>query len=136
MAKARVWTCQRVQGGKKCGYLNPRRKQICQRCGKRRPQTKQPRHRAALSGLTYEDYIKINGGERCGICGRSRSPSGRRLCKDHEHRDDGLARGLLCVRCNRNLPSWCDVAWLEAAIEYLLRAQVRAIAAESARIVQ
>lgn len=71
---------------------------------------------AALE-LDYERYIEINGGEVCGICGRK--PSARRkLDRDHCHAS-GVARGLLCARCNRALASHITVEWLQAAITYL-----------------
>lgn len=69
--------------------------------------------------LTYEDYIRLNGGEHCGICTRGRT-GGRRLDRDHDH-GTGTARGLLCSRCNRALPSWVTAEWLRAAIAYLER---------------
>lgn len=75
-------------------------------------------------GLSYEQYIEINGGERCGICGRKPSLT-RRLDRDHAHTIPPIARGLLCGRCNRALPSWVTVAWLQAAIAYLERAKER-----------
>ena len=85
-------------------------------------------------GLTYEDYVAINGGDHCGICGRGRSAT-RKLDRDHEHAKDGtgrkLARGLLCPRCNRQLPSWVTVRWLEQAIEYLVRYERRTHGSDS-----
>lgn len=37
---------------------------------------------------------------------------------DHDHRTM-IVRGLLCVRCNRNLPDWMTPEWLRAAADYL-----------------
>lgn len=73
---------------------------------------------AALD-LTYEDYVELNGGEQCGICGRPPSP-GRRLDRDHDH-VTGKPRGLLCHQDNRLLSWRITVPWLRAAIEYLTR---------------
>lgn len=70
---------------------------------------------------TYEDYILLNGGEFCGICGRKPRP-GRRLDRDHDHRT-GLGRGLLCNRCNRQLVNWVTITWLNAAVVYLNKGQ-------------
>lgn len=122
----RVWTCQRVKAGKKCSHVNPRRLQICTACGKRRPKTKKPAHMAALK-LTYEQYIKLNGGERCGICGAP-PKSARRLNRDHEHIGNGRPRGLLCAKCNRFLVQTryglvVTSEWLRAAADYLDRAE-------------
>lgn len=69
--------------------------------------------------IAYEDYIAINGGEFCGVCGRPPS-RGRRLDRDHDHQT-GRPRGLLCNRCNRNLPSWVTIEWLGKAGKYLER---------------
>jgi hypothetical protein len=69
--------------------------------------------------MSYEACVE-RFGERCGICGRERGA--RRLDRDHEHRGDGIVRGLLCARCNRNMPAWVDVDWLERATAYLRRA--------------
>lgn len=77
---------------------------------------------AALD-LSYEEYIELNGGEHCGICGRERSPH-KKLDRDHDHHTK-QPRGLLCNRCNRALPSWMNEAWLQAALTYLARAKSR-----------
>lgn len=75
--------------------------------------------------LSYEEYIAINGGEHCGICGAPPVP-GRKLDRDHEHVGDGVARGLLCKKCNRSLVKTrygleMTPAWLRAAADYLER---------------
>ncbi|MGH8525107.1 MAG: endonuclease domain-containing protein [Gammaproteobacteria bacterium] len=72
---------------------------------------------AALD-LTYEQYVEINGGEHCGICGKE--PDGRRLDRDHDHKT-GRPRGLLCWACNRQLRTWATVEWLRSAAMYLER---------------
>lgn len=77
---------------------------------------------AALD-LTYEQYVEINGGEHCGICGRQRGElpnPGRRLDRDHNHRS-GKPRGLLCREDNRKLKHWMTLDWLLAAVAYLER---------------
>lgn len=63
----------------------------------------------------YDALLKWQGGG-CAICGRP--PKNRRLDMDHDHRTMQV-RGLLCVRCNRALPSWLTEAWLRAALQYL-----------------
>jgi len=63
----------------------------------------------------YESLLLLQGGG-CAICGRL--PARRRLDMDHDHRTMQV-RGLLCVRCNRALPSWVTPAWLKDAAEYL-----------------
>jgi hypothetical protein len=112
----RVWTCQRVSGGVKCSTVNPRIKKLCTGCGKPRPATKVASHKLVLGEMSYDKWVELFG-EKCGICGRSPSAR-RRLDRDHDHKS-GNARGLLCARCNRALPSWVTVEWLLAAAAYL-----------------
>lgn len=119
MGRAKGWTCQRQTNGKVCKHHNLPRTRKCVRCGKARPPKCQPAHRSALN-LTYDEYIIINGGEHCGICGRKPSKN-RKLDRDHDHHTH-LPRGLLCSRCNRALPSWVTIDWLERAILYLRKA--------------
>ena len=116
--KARGWTCRRQSAGTVCLHRNPPRTRKCGRCGKPRPPKRQPSHMRALEA-PYELFVELNGGEFCGIC--RRAPKGRKLDRDHDHSGVGRPRGLLCVRCNRALPSWVDVEWLMCAVEYLRR---------------
>lgn len=75
-------------------------------------------HKRALD-RDYDFYVALEGGhERCGICGTG--PKSRRLHRDHDHRT-GKPRGLLCFRCNRNLPYYADAEWLDRAAAYLRR---------------
>lgn len=75
---------------------------------------------AALD-VPYEEYIVINGGETCGICGCGPSP-GRRLDRDHDHKT-GQPRGLLCWVDNKFLRAAMTLERLEAAVAYLKRAE-------------
>lgn len=118
---ARTWKCQRSTGGVRCGHSNPGRKQKCEACGEKRGPLKRPRHMAALD-VPYEEYVFLNGGEHCGICGRP-PKDGKRLQRDHDHRGDGHPRGLLCFACNRWLRGFMTVEWLRKAIAYLERAE-------------
>lgn len=74
--------------------------------------------------MSYEQFVELNGGETCGICGRGPSTR-RKLDRDHAHTVPPVARGLLCNRCNRALPSWVTVEWLRAAAAYLERTLTR-----------
>jgi hypothetical protein len=113
------WTCQRKFGTTPCKFVNDNRKKLCGLCGKPRPARRRPKHLVALE-LSYEEYVKLNGGEVCGICGAE--PGSRRLDRDHDHKT-GLPRGLLCWACNRQLRTWATVGWLRAAADYLERAE-------------
>lgn len=114
----RTWTCQRHADGQRCGWVNPRRKQLCECCGKRRPPTAKPKHLAALD-LDYAGFVALNGADQCALCGRLPSAN-RRLDRDHDHAT-GQPRGLLCARCNRALPRWVTPDWLRLAAVYLER---------------
>jgi hypothetical protein len=118
----KTWRCQRQTGGQKCLHDNPSRLRKCQACGKPRPPRKRPDHMKALD-LPYEHYIKINGGEFCGICGQTPKP-GKRLHRDHDHRT-GKPRGLLCFLDNRFLGNRVDGVWLRKAAWYLERHEDR-----------
>jgi hypothetical protein len=76
---------------------------------------------AALD-LPYSHYVEINGGEHCGICGRKPS-AGQRFHRDHEHKGDGAARGVLCFPCNLQLKHTSTIQWLRSAADYLERAE-------------
>lgn len=125
----RTWTCNRVEQSVQCGHVNARRYQKCQACGKKRPPSigRKSAHFEALE-ISYEAYIKLNGGEFCGICKRGPSAD-RRLDRDHEHYKQspgyGQPRGLLCPNCNRKLWPGIDSKWAAALLEYLLKAEAR-----------
>jgi hypothetical protein len=117
------WTCTRVENKLRCGHSNANRYRKCQWCGKPRPPRKQPAHRKALE-LSMEEYVELNGGPHCGICGKM-PKEGERFHRDHEHKGDGLARGVLCFRCNSALPTRVTLGWLRKAVDYLERAEER-----------
>lgn len=121
---SRTWKCQRVRGGERCGHINPKRKRICEACGLKRPPTKKLAHRHVLEVFPYSMWVEMFG-ETCGICGAEPKP-GKKLMRDHDHRaapdDPRGMRGLLCFRCNHQLPIWATIEWLEKALAYLKRA--------------
>lgn len=130
MAKGpRTWRCNKQQGGVPCHHVNPKRKQICERCGKKTLPPKKKAHEVHLD-LTYEEFVILNGGEYCGICGAPRSD--RRLDRDHSHIGAGFPRGLLCHSCNRTLSRRMEISakgdlagWLRKAADYVERAERR-----------
>lgn len=87
-----------------------------------------PRTPASLRkyGLTVDQWKEMleKGEGRCWICGKGGLT--KHLSVDHDHalEKEGalVARGLLCVRCNRALAAW---EWsdevIEKAIVYLIR---------------
>jgi hypothetical protein len=76
-----------------------------------------------LRDLSYEECVRINGGEHCGICGAG--PVSKRLQRDHEHKGKGALRGLLCYRCNIALPDYVTLEWMYTAVKYLERFEQR-----------
>lgn len=77
--------------------------------------------RRADLGVTLDDYDRMlaEQGGGCAICGAP--PKTRRLDVDHDHKT-GQVRGLLCVRCNRAVPSWTlSPEWFLAAARYVER---------------
>lgn len=107
---SRTWTCR------KCKTKLPRIKPRCPDCGTPRPNRKTAAQKALHE--TYEVWEQRFGAV-CNICGR-RASERRRLDRDHDHAS-GKARGLLCARCNRGLPSWVTAKWLRDAAAYLER---------------
>lgn len=77
------------------------------------------RHRALVRAVSDEEYASLleRQGGVCAIC--RRAPKTRRLHVDHDHHSMTV-RGLLCHRCNRNLPTWVTEAWLYDAAYYLV----------------
>lgn len=82
---------------------------------RRRKPTRASEHRALLNTVDYEGLLAFQGGV-CAICGGP--PKTRRLDRDHDHKSMEV-RGLLCVRCNRNVPDWVSPEWLDACAAYL-----------------
>lgn len=115
---AKAWKCR------KCEYRNRPRSRKCVSCGKLKPKKKIPAHMKVLSEMTYDDFVKLNGGEFCWICREMGIPhrEGRpfRYHRDHDHRT-GEARGLLCWQHNSLLKSWVNPELLMAAYKYLTR---------------
>lgn len=70
-----------------------------------------------------------NGGtDKCGICGAP--PTAKKNDRDHEHRDNGLVRGILCHNCNRAFGRRLEsaargdlVGFLRRAADYFERAE-------------
>lgn len=119
--RKRFWTCTRRTDGVKCNTLNENAKRKCTACGKPKPAARRPKHMVALEG-SYEQFVEINGGEFCGICGAA--PKTKRLDRDHCHKT-GTPRGVLCPICNRHLGHWYTAEWLRAAADYLDRHAAR-----------
>jgi hypothetical protein len=81
------------------------------------------KHIGETYGLTSAEYWEIHRaqGGRCAICTRA-TGARKRLSVDHCH-TTGLVRGLLCVRCNRDVLGHLrdDPAALRRAVRYLRR---------------
>jgi recombination endonuclease VII len=72
-------------------------------------------------GFQPGDYQRIyqHQGGRCVLCQRSTGAS-KRLAVDHDH-ETGLAYGLLCGPCNKDVMGWSrrDPAYFVRCIQYL-----------------
>jgi hypothetical protein len=80
--------------------------------------TKKKPTRAEQLGVNDERYEKMLEDQdgHCALCpGTGKT---RRLHVDHDHKT-GEVRGLLCYRCNRNLPTWVSPQWCIDAANYL-----------------
>lgn len=118
----RTWKCQRQIKGVRCAAENPKRRQICQTCGGRRPVTKRAAHHHVMDVFPYKTWVLFFG-ETCGICGNPPLP-GKKLHRDHDHRvkpgDPTLGmRGLLCYHCNLQLHFSITLERAEKQVEYL-----------------
>lgn len=96
----------------------------------RRKVSKTTQHEAYVQrvyGLGPGDYDRLyesqNG--RCAICERSKGIT-KRLAVDHDH-ETGLAYGLLCGPCNKDVLGWSrrEIGFFERAIQYLLNPPAR-----------
>jgi hypothetical protein len=113
----RTWTCR------KCRMTWPRTSRLCKSvdCDGKRPAKRIPKHREIMA-VPYERWVE-QFGEVCGICG-AKPAKGRKLNRDHSHREPYGARGVLCQRCNRYLPYFATVDWLLNAAKYLDRSPI------------
>jgi hypothetical protein len=76
----------------------------------------------------YEEFVLIQGGEACAICGAGRGQ--RRLHIDHDHGTMAL-RGLLCFPCNVLIRKRWTVEMLRAAADYLESPPLRGLDEDS-----
>lgn len=78
-----------------------------------------------ISADEWDVILEFQGGV-CALCAEKNSRYGRNKGKpkplntDHDHKS-GLTRGILCVGCNRKIPEWMTIEWLEAVLKYLKR---------------
>ena len=110
---ARKWRCR------SCMSMNEPRTRKCGACDRKRPPRRRAKHLAAK--LSYEEHVKRNGGEWCGICGNPPKEGGKRLHRDHDHVGAGMARGVLCFRCNAAVRTYMTLEWSRALVAYLER---------------
>lgn len=70
------------------------------------------------------DVILAFQGGVCAHCKEKNTKYGKNkgqpkpLHTDHDH-GSGLTRGILCAGCNRRIPTWMTIEWLEKTLAYL-----------------
>jgi hypothetical protein len=119
----RYWTCR------KCGHRNDRTaSRKCVGCGGlTKPKLRVPKHAETLRDTPYDRFaqlsVEIHGGEyeACGVCGKLK-PETHKHDRDHDHREI-RARGLACVRCNRELLRNTTLEEARLVVAYLERVQ-------------
>jgi hypothetical protein len=120
----------------KCAHRNDRTggRRKCENCAANLPKRRVPKHAETLRDQSYEEYRLLNetihtlkrgsamsSGDDCGVCGRPK-PEYRRHDRDHDHRT-GHARGLACVRCNRELLRNTTLEEARLVVAYLERVE-------------
>ena len=112
-----------------CGHRNDRTggRRKCERCKTALPKRRVPKHAEVLRDTPYAKFallsVEIHGGDldACGCCGRPMGEN-RRHDRDHDHRTR-LARGLACVRCNRELLRNATLEEARLVVAYLERVE-------------
>jgi hypothetical protein len=121
---SRLWiTCP------KCAHRNDRTggRRKCAGCGANLPKRRVAKHAETLRDTPFPKFaalsVEIHGGELgdCAVCGRGPSEN-RNPDRDHCHRT-GRARGLACVRCNRELLRNSTLEEARAVVAYLERVE-------------
>ena len=118
-----------------CSYRNERSHINCrgtarsgEPCKRTRPKKRVPKHAEVLRDTPYEEWAvfsqSVHGGQlhHCAVCGRAPIKV-RRHDRDHDHRT-GKARGLACVRCNRELLRNTTLEEARLVVAYLERVEV------------
>jgi Recombination endonuclease VII len=67
--------------------------------------------------LAYQNGLCAHCKERDTQYGKNKGKP-KPLNTDHDHRT-ALTRGILCSGCNRKIPSWMTIEWLEETLKYL-----------------
>lgn len=72
----------------------------------------------------YQELYEHQGG-KCALCQRSKGIK-KRLAVDHDH-ETGLAYGLLCGPCNKDVMGWSrrDPQYFQRCIQYLVNPPAR-----------
>lgn len=90
---------------------------------KRVARDKRLRDQYNISADEFDLILKFQAGA-CALCSEEKTKTGKNKGKpkplnvDHDHKT-GLTRGILCVGCNRKIPEWMTVEWLELVLKYL-----------------
>lgn len=77
----------------------------------------------SISQREYEIIVRSQGGA-CALCQEKLTKTGKnkgqpkKLFVDHDHKS-GLTRGVLCFSCNKRIPEWMTIEWLNKVLAYL-----------------
>lgn len=76
-----------------------------------------------ISADEWDEVLVFQGGV-CALCKELLTRTGKNKGKpkplntDHDHKT-GQTRGILCTGCNRKIPTWMTVEWLEDVLEFM-----------------
>lgn len=113
----------------KCAHRNDRTggRRKCENCAANLPKRRVPKHAETLRDTPYARFaalsVQIHSTDlgSCGVCGRAQTDT-RKHDRDHDHRT-GYARGLACVRCNRELLRNSTLEEARRVVAYLERVE-------------
>lgn len=90
---------------------------------RRAARDKRLRDQFNISADEWDVILAFQGG-LCALCREKNTKTGKNKGKpkplntDHDHKS-GLTRGILCSGCNRRIPEWMTIEWLEKTLAFM-----------------